>query len=81
MKTRKVLNLLTPEVNSRIFNNTIKDFDLDDPTPAIKFYDFKLKRKFDEHGLYGFFRFDNTPEGPEYWYELSNALVKVILTK
>lgn len=81
MKTRKVLNLLSKEVQTKILQNTIKDFGGDDPTPAIRFYDFKLKRQFDEYGLCGFFRFDTTPEGPEYWYELSNALVKVILTK
>lgn len=81
MKTRKVLNLLSDEVNARIFNNTIKDFGGDDPTPAIRFYDFKLKRKFDEYGLCGFFVFDRTPEGSKYWNELSDALVKVTFTK
>lgn len=81
MKTRKVLNLLSKEVQTKIFQNTIKDFGGDDPTPAIRFYDFKLKRKFDEYGLCGFFIFDRTPEGSKYWNELSEALVKVTFTK
>ena len=81
MKTRKVLNLLSPEVNARIFNNTINDFNGSTTTAAIRFYDFKLKRKFDQHGLGGFFVYDRTPEGSDYWNELSDALVKVVFTK
>ena len=81
METRKVLNLLSDEVNEKIFNNTIRDFGGDNPTPAIKFYDYKLNRKFDKHGLCGFFVFDRTPEGYDYWNELSEALVKVVFTK
>ena len=81
MKTKKVLNLLTKEVQAKIINNTISDWDTDNPTAALNFYQYKLNRKFDREGLRSFFRFDNTPEGFTYWIELSNSLVKVIYTK
>lgn len=81
MKTKKVLNLLSEEVQAKIINNVIDDFGGDSSTAALNFYQFKLNRKFDREGLRGFFRFDNTPEGFTYWIELSNSLVKVIYTK
>ena len=81
MKTKKVLNLLTKEVQAKILNNTISDWDNDNPTAALGFYHYKLTRKFDRQGLCGFFRFDNTPEGFTYWVELNDALVKATLTK
>lgn len=81
MKTKKVLNLLSEEVRSKILNNVISDFGESSPTTAINFYHFKLNRKFDRHGLCGFFVYDRTPEGSKYWNELSEALVKVIFTK
>lgn len=81
MKTRKVLNLLSKEVQRKILQNTINDFDSDAQTAALGFYQFKLNRKFDRHGLGGFFVYDRTPEGSVYWNELSEALVKVTFTK
>ena len=81
MKTKKVLNLLSKEVQRKILQNTINDFDSDSQTAALGFYQFKLNRKFDRHGLGGFFVYDRTPEGSVYWNELSEALVKVTFTK
>ena len=81
MKTKKVLNLLTKEVQAKILNNTINDWGEDNVKCALGFYEYKLNRKFDKHGLCGFFRFHHTPEGSDYWNELSDALVKVIYTK
>lgn len=79
MKTKKVLSLLSAEVNEKVFNNTIKEFGSD--TLGTLFYKWKLKQNFDKHGLCGFFVYDRTPEGSKYWNELNDALVKVILTK
>jgi hypothetical protein len=80
MKTKKVLTLLSIEVQTKILNNTINDWDEDHAKGALGFYQYKLNRKFDRQGLCGFFRFHNTPEGSKYWNELSEALVKVIYT-
>ena len=80
MKTKKVLNLLSDEVQRKIFTNVINDWD-EVTSGALGFYQFKLNRKFDRHGLCGFFVFDRTPEGSDYWNELSNALVKIVFTK
>lgn len=81
MKTKKVLSLLSDEVRSKILNNTINDWDNDNTTAALRFFEYKLNRKFDRHGLGGFFVYDRTPEGSVYWNELSEALVKVVFTK
>ena len=81
MKTKKVLNLLSKEVQSKILNNVINEFDDKSTTSALGFYQYKINRKFDRHGLCGFFIFDRTPEGSKYWNELSEALVKVTFTK
>ena len=80
MKTKKVLNLLSTEVQKKILHNTVNDWHEDHATGALSFYKYKLDRKFDRHGLCGFFRFHNTPEGSKYWNELNEALVKVIYT-
>lgn len=80
MKTKKILKLLSDEVNEKIFINTVKSFN--EPTIGIRFYQWKLNQPFDyENGLCGFFVFSSTPENCLYWNELNKTLLKIILTK
>lgn len=81
MKSKKVIGILSPEVQAKILNNVINEFDDNSTTAALGFYQYKMHGKFDRSGLSGWFVYDSTPEGSAYWRELNEALIKVIFTK